>query len=93
MVYIIYTKSNCENCRLAKILLNKKEKIIINCDDLLENNKEAFIAEMRKKTEIQEPNKIYFPLVFIDDIYIGGYKDLYDYLIFDVDIENDEDDF
>ena len=85
MSYIIYTKTGCHNCDRAKMLLQREATptIYINCDELLETGREAFIADMRKKTDIKEPDKIYFPLVFLDDTYIGGYEELLEHLIFE----------
>lgn len=85
-MYIIYTKSNCENCRRAKMLLQREATptIYLNCDELLETGREAFISEMRKKTGIEEPKPIMFPLIFIDDTYIGSYDELLEHLIFEL---------
>jgi len=86
MTYIIYTKTGCVGCNQAKILLSKEpcERIYINCDELLKENREAFIEEMRKKTGIQEPRIIRFPLIFINDIYLGDESDLLENLIFEI---------
>jgi len=83
MTYIIYTKSGCPNCDRVKHLLSKEpyQRIYINCDELLSTDREAFIKSMREKTGIQEPEKIYFPLVFQDNFYIGGYDELLHHLI------------
>jgi len=85
-MYIIYTKTGCPSCDRVKFLLSKEpcERIYINCDELLETGKEAFIAEMRKKTGIEEPKLIMFPLIFIDDIFLGDEGDLLNHLVFEL---------
>jgi glutaredoxin len=89
MTYIIYTKTGCHNCDRVKALLSKEncERIYINCDELLETGREAFIAEMRKKTGIKEPKSIRFPLIFIDDIFLGDEGDLLNHLVFELEEE------
>lgn len=80
MTFIIYTKSQCENCNKAKKILEKEKTIIFNCDQMLKNNRDEFIKSMELKT--RRPFKT-FPAIFIDDNYLGGYEDLASYLIFD----------
>jgi glutaredoxin len=84
MTFIIYTKSGCENCDKAKKLLEKEETVIFNCDQMLKNNRAEFIKSMELK--IRRPFKT-FPVIFIDDDYLGGYEDLASHLIFDVNEE------
>ena len=86
MTYIIYTKTGCTGCNQAKILLAKEpiETIYINCDELLRENRQEFINSMRKKTGIKEPKPIMFPLIFIDDTYLGDEGDLLEHLIFEI---------
>lgn len=80
-MYVIYTKSFCEDCEKVKSLLSSEEKIIINCDLLIKNNRQEFIKSMELKTRIPFRQ---FPLVFRDDIYIGGYYELVDDLNFEM---------
>ena len=93
MTYIIYTKSNCPSCIKAKNLLKKEpcETIYICCDELLETNRQGFIAEMRKKTGIAEPKLLMFPMIFVDNIYLGNVEELVEHLIFEIDAKNDYD--
>jgi len=84
MTFIIYTKSGCPNCDKAKKLLEKEETVIFNCDQMLKNNRDEFIKSMELKT--RRPFKT-FPVIFINDDYLGGYEDLTSYLIFDLDEE------
>jgi len=84
MTFIIYTKSGCPNCDKAKKLLEKEETVIFNCDQMLKNDRDEFIKSMELKT--RRPFKT-FPVIFINDDYLGGYEDLTSYLIFDLDEE------
>lgn len=84
-MFTIYTKSGCPDCDKVKNLLSKEKHILINCDQLLKNNRSEFIKSMELK--IHRPFKS-FPVVFLDDVYIGGYDDVLEYLTFSLD-END----
>ena len=72
--FTIYSKSGCLNCDNIKKLLddNKLEYNVINCDKYLNTNKDFFIKfiyELAKK-EIKV-----FPMVFKDNLFVGGYKE------------------
>lgn len=83
-MFIIYTKSNCCLCNTIKKLLEKEKCIIINCDEMLESNdREAFINEMKRRTKW---NKITFPMIFIDDDFLGGYNDFIANMAFDYEM-------
>ena len=82
--YIIYSKSGCPNCEKAKNLLTNEEKIIFNCDQMLKNNREEFLLSIELKT--RRPFKS-FPIIFIDDEYLGGYEELLHHLDFSMDDE------
>ena len=86
MTFIIYTKSGCPNCEKAKKLLEKEETIIFNCDQMLKNNRAEFLLSMETKT--RRPFKS-FPIIFIDDDYLGGYEELTSHLIFDLDTDDE----
>lgn len=81
MTFIIYTKSECPNCSKAKNLLQREEIVIINCDKLLKDDRESFINEMKRKTNL---DKIIFPMIFIDDLFLGGYNELVNYIMFEL---------
>ena len=51
--YIIYTRSGCPCCEQAKFLISRERTpfIVINCDEMLKTDRQAFITEMRKKTK------------------------------------------
>lgn len=87
MTFIIYSKTGCDYCEKSKLLLNNLEHVIINCDQMLKNNRSEFIKSMELKTH--EPFRT-FPIIFCDDIYIGGYDDLHEYLTYH-NIEFDDD--
>jgi glutaredoxin len=82
MTYIIYSKSECQNCDKAKKLLEREEKIIFNCDQMLKHNRDDFIKSMELKT--RRPFKS-FPVIFIGDDYLGGYTELIQHLDFTLD--------
>ena len=74
--YTIYTISNCKYCNL---LCNdiKSKKYIINCDKYLLSLRERdnFYKYIHKYTI--KPY-IYFPMVFKEGVFIGGYKEYLD---------------
>jgi len=80
-MYIIYTKSGCKNCDSVKTLLSREEKIIIDCDYLVKNNRTEFIKSIELKTRV--PFK-QFPIIFYNDSYIGGYNELVEHLNFEL---------
>ena len=80
-MFIIYTKTGCLNCSKVKLMLYNEPKIEINCDELLKTNREAFMNDMEKKMKYKFKS---FPIIFIDDIYLGSYDDLVDYLNFEL---------
>ena len=84
MTYIIYSKQGCENCEKAKRLLTNEKKIIIECDQMLKNNRGELIKSLELKTH--RPFKT-FPLIFVDDMYVGDYEDLVEYLAFEMNEE------
>lgn len=64
----IYSKENCDFCNKSKMLLNMKgitfTNLMLDVDYTLEQLKELV------------PSARTFPIIFIDDIYIGGYNEL-----------------
>jgi glutaredoxin len=69
------------NCVKAKLLLSGESKIIVECDELLKFDRQTFIDNMEKKMNCKFKS---FPMIFIDDIYLGEYQDLVDHLNFDL---------
>lgn len=80
-MYLVYTKSGCENCEKAKALLSSEEKVIINCDMLIKNNREEFIKSIELKTRAKFRQ---FPVIFYKDAYIGGYFELVEHMNFEL---------
>jgi glutaredoxin len=74
-MYTIYTKSSCEYCVKVKDLLKEKgfSYSEINCDSDLETpeKKETFLNMIKEITHV---NYKTFPMVFRDDIFVGGFK-------------------
>ncbi len=66
----IYTDMLCSYCALAKRLLKAKNISFHEIDVTSDSNARA---EMRKRAEGRRT----VPQIFIDDMYIGGYDDLY----------------
>lgn len=85
-MFVIYCKSECQNCSRAKQLLKREECLVIDCDEILEKDRDAFIEDMKRRTELE---KIVFPLIFIDEDYLGDLDDLISYVTFKMD----DDDF
>lgn len=78
--WTIYTKLNCVYCSKVKELLeNEKYITIINCDNWLKNNeeREIFLNDIKNITECEWKT---FPIVFIDDKFIGGYNETVNYI-------------
>lgn len=76
-MFIIYTKSGCLNCSKAKLMLYNEPKIVVNCDDLLKTDRQSFMNDIEKKMNSKFKS---FPIIFIDDVYLGSYDDLVDHL-------------
>lgn len=72
---IIYSKSNCIYCEKAKELF--PNATIINCDKELEINKQQFLDQMKLKIGFSYKT---FPMIFINDEFIGGYDDAVSYV-------------
>lgn len=81
-MYLIYSKTGCVYCDKAKELLENEDKIIIDCDQMLKNNRDDFIKEIEAR--MRKPFRT-FPVIFSDNIYLGGYDDLVNHLSFKLD--------
>ncbi len=68
----MHTKTNCKFCDLAKEFLDSKNipYHIIKYDPLKEEYDDM------KKELMTKTNHYTFPQIFVDDIFIGGYKEL-----------------
>ena len=73
--YTVYSKSGCPSCVEAKILLEDETDLptlIINCDQYLLNNRSEFLEFIKENTG--KECKM-FPIIFYDDVFIGGFKE------------------
>ena len=72
--YTIYTKKACTYCRKIKELLvdETPAPVYISVDDILQNQKEDFLAFIDIKTGV--PYRT-FPMVFYKGSFIGGYTE------------------
>lgn len=70
MVVEIYTSSFCGYCILAKKILTQKNISFVETNLTFEPNKRT---QMNKRC----PGKTSVPQIFISDIHIGGYDELY----------------
>jgi len=67
--YTIYTKSGCKWCVHAKRFFTEAK--IINCDQLLREDRDDFLAKMDEYTSGHRS----FPMVFNNNEFIGGYHE------------------
>jgi glutaredoxin len=79
MVYLIYTIDDCIYCDKAKELLSDEAKVLINCTTMLTIARER--NEFVNKINNQVGHKlikdvIYFPIIFHNGLYVGGFKEL-----------------
>lgn len=75
----VYSKSGCINCSKVKKLLKDKhfKFTIIDCDDFILEDKEYFLNFI--KIKVGYLCNI-FPMVFEDNIFIGGFEETIKYL-------------
>ena len=72
--FTVYSKSGCPNCIKVKALLKEKNLLsnIIECDDYLIDNKEAFLLFVK---ELADKDCKLFPIVFYKSEFVGGYNE------------------
>ena len=80
---IVYTKNGCSYCNLTKLLL-KKHNIPFKQLLVEEEHKEAFKMKFNEEHNVELKT---FPVVLIDNNYIGGYTELLDIMRNEVDHE------
>ena len=73
--YSIYTKSNCKYCRNVKKLIPNAH--VISADEYLAENRDNFLAFVDDLTG-KTPRT--FPMVFLNNRYIGGFMETKDYI-------------
>ena len=70
----IYTRDNCAYCTNAKNLL--VDKGYLYQEIKVENeNTESVKESLKDKTNSYD----YYPIIFVDNVFLGGYKELKDY--------------
>jgi len=69
--FTIYSKSGCPNCTKVKQLIKEKNFLftVIDSDDYIIENKEAFLQFIENKAETSYRT---FPMVFYDGKFVGG---------------------
>jgi glutaredoxin len=72
---IVFSKTICPNCDKVKGFLTdiKKDFVVVKCDDFLAADRDGFLRTMAKLTGGVVPKM--FPMVFVDQTYIGGYNE------------------
>ena len=77
--FTIYTKSGCSFCKNLKKLLIEKCIFFfeIYCNSYLIENKEDFLSFIKEKANKEYK---YFPIVFLNSSFIGGYNETKEYL-------------
>lgn len=76
--WIVYTKSNCLYCDKVKELLKEEnDKLYIDCDKFIKTNRDKFLNVMKNKTGIEIKT---FPIVILNNEYIGGYNETKEYI-------------
>ena len=74
--YTIYSKSGCPYCVKAKKLIEKEGIHIIDCDEYLIEDKEAFLIFIKNCANEGTPEIKSFPIIFYKKQFIGGYAEL-----------------
>jgi len=84
--FTIYSKSNCPFCNKVQELLKDRFVSTVKCDKYLDD-REKFLLNMSKLTgKDYSLIRLSFPVVFYEDIFIGGYNDTVEYL--NTNVEN-----
>ncbi len=87
--WTILTKSNCSHCIKAKNLLRNEILVtIVNCDSFLTNefDKSKFLQHIKNNIGYLYNT---FPMIFLNDNFIGGCSDLEKFLDVKMDIDVD----
>lgn len=88
-MFTIYTKTKCEYCTKAKILLedNNIEYLSINCDEYLMNNRDDFLCFIKDLTSRDWKT---FPIIFNDTgVFVGGFTEMQKYLEKNINFSED----
>ncbi len=73
--FVVYSKTDCRFCELAKELLNEEGfgYEFVMCDNYLKEDRQGFLERMKVKIGHEYTT---FPMVFYKGKFIGGYKEL-----------------
>jgi len=78
--YTIYSKSGCANCVKVKLLIKEKHLLckVVDCDEYILEDKESFLSFIKQeifKGVMEKETTLFFPIVFNEGKYIGGYNE------------------
>jgi glutaredoxin len=73
--YFMYSKSGCKFCRMAKELL--PDVTVVNIDEYIETDKAKCLNQLATIAEVEIKT---FPVIFFNEIFIGGYTESKDHL-------------
>jgi glutaredoxin len=79
--FTIYSKTGCPNCKNVKDLLITESEVfnIVDCDEYLIEEKDSFLFFIEKLVGKEYK---FFPMVFHNGNFIGGFSDTKNYLIY-----------
>lgn len=77
--FTVYSRSGCHYCTKVKQLLKSKSInfFTVDCDEYVLEDKELFLNHMKSLTDKEIKG---FPMVFHENIFIGGYNETKDYI-------------
>jgi glutaredoxin len=73
--YFMYSKSGCKFCRMAQELL--PDVTVVNVDAHIETGKAKCLEKMATIAEVEIKT---FPVIFFNQIFVGGYTESKDHL-------------
>ena len=73
--YFMYSKSGCKFCKMAKELL--PNVTVVNVDEQIETDKAKCLDKMATIAEVEIKT---FPVIFFNQIFVGGYAESKDHL-------------
>lgn len=73
--YFMYSKSGCKFCRMAKELL--PDVTVVNLDEYIETDKAKCLNQLATIAEVEIKT---FPVIFFNEIFIGGYTESKEHL-------------
>jgi|TARA_B110000444_G_C18589631_1_gene477859 glutaredoxin len=73
--YFMYSKSGCKFCKMAKELL--PNVTVVNVDEHIETDKAKCLDKMATIAEVEIKT---FPVIFFNQIFVGGYAESKEHL-------------